>query len=102
MSTEDAGSEADAEGEDPLEAIREAEESVEEVAEREDRLGADARVLLALSRDEYPDTEDLERSHFPSGSDSGAYGDSLTGTPWRSPGYVQVVSKAVIRATDAE
>lgn len=44
---------------DPLDNIREDEAAVEQIAERTDRLGAEARVLLALARDEQPDPTDL-------------------------------------------
>lgn len=45
--------------EDWLQPIREEREGVEAIAERDDRLGATARVLLAFEADEHPTESDL-------------------------------------------
>lgn len=50
---------------DPFDAIRKNETAVEAVAARDGRLGAVARVTLALARDEQPSDDDLETAGFP-------------------------------------
>ena len=50
---------------DPFEAILEHEESVEDLAERDDRAGALARYMLALARDRTPDDRDAELAGLP-------------------------------------
>lgn len=55
---------------DPFAAVRENAEAVEAVAERNGRLGAAARVALALAHDEQPVAADLETAGFPSPEDA--------------------------------
>ena len=59
---------------DALENIHEHETAVEKVAERGDRLGAEARVLLALARDEQPDATDLAATDLGDGDGGGTAG----------------------------
>ena len=51
--------------EDPLESIREHESEVEKLAERNDRIGAGARYLLAIARGEVPDRRDADMAGLP-------------------------------------
>ena len=51
----------------PFAAVREREEAVEALADRDDRIGSAARVSLALARDERPDMADLETLGIPVG-----------------------------------
>lgn len=53
----------------PFDPVREHEAAVEAVADRDDRLGAAARVALALARDERPSDDDLETAGFPTYED---------------------------------
>lgn len=51
--------------EDPLESIREHEEVVKQLAERENRIGAIARYMLAVSQGEIPAPKDCEVANLP-------------------------------------
>lgn len=55
------------EGEDPFEALAKKEEAIKKVAQRSDRIGALARILLTLSRDDRPNVEDLQTVGIPVG-----------------------------------
>lgn len=50
--------------EDIFDPIREHEEGVRELAQRSDRIGATARVLLALANDKHPSETDLKTAGF--------------------------------------
>lgn len=78
MSTEDAGSEteADAEGEDPFEALREHEEALRDIGASNAPDAYVARIVLALIKDEDPDPADMERLTGGTSTD-GEYGDVL-------------------------
>ena len=51
----------------PFDTIRESEGAVETLVDRDDRIGAAARVSLALARDEQPNMADLESLGIPVG-----------------------------------
>lgn len=50
---------------DVFDEILEHEETAEKIAERDDRLGAIARYMLALAREEPPDDRDAEIAGLP-------------------------------------
>lgn len=52
-------------GDDPLESIREHEEQIEQLADREDRIGAIARYFLAVADGKTPDSYDAELAGLP-------------------------------------
>lgn len=52
---------------DPLEIVEEHEAALETLADRDDRIGAGARISLALARDDRPDPYDLEELGIPVG-----------------------------------
>lgn len=54
-----------AEADDPFQPIREHEKSIEALGEREDQMGAIARYMLALARDEKPSPYDCRLSGLP-------------------------------------
>ena len=60
-----AGRPPSTESDDPLDAIREHEQAVEQLAEREDRLGAVARYLLDVANGDQPDDYDAELAGLP-------------------------------------
>ena len=50
---------------DPLEHIREHEDEIEQLADREDRIGAIARYFLAVANGELPEKYDAELAGLP-------------------------------------
>lgn len=52
---------------DPIELVRENETAVESLTDRDDRIGAMARILLALANDDDPSFEDLDAVGIPLG-----------------------------------
>lgn len=63
---------------DPIAAIRENEDAVKAVAERNGRLGAAARVALALAHDEQPADGDLKAAgHGVADEDGNAYREGV-------------------------
>jgi hypothetical protein len=50
---------------DPLAKLREHEDAVEEIAERDDRMGALARYLLAVADGRRPASEDARLARLP-------------------------------------
>lgn len=57
----------DNEDSDPFEVVHQEEIAIKTVADRHDRVGAAARVVLALSQNERPDITDLEAVGIPVG-----------------------------------
>lgn len=51
----------------PFDTVRENDSAVETLTDRDDRIGAAARIILALSYDEQPATTDLEAVGIPVG-----------------------------------
>ena len=52
---------------DPFELIRNNKEKLEPIIDREDRIGAAARIVISLSQDERPSNSDLETFGIPVG-----------------------------------